>query len=158
MTTQLIDHTEGMRRAIALTARVPELPFGAVIVDPSAGTILAEGWNQSSVNPTLHGEIAVINAWSATAWTGDPADLILYTTAEPCPMCQAAILWAGIGTVVYGTSIAFLQQHGWHQIDIRAAEVIARTPFRSCTLIGGVLEAECNQLFETAMRRKDEAS
>jgi tRNA(adenine34) deaminase len=38
--------------------------------------------------------------------------LVLYTTAESCPMCQAAILWSGIGTVVFGSSIRFLQQQG----------------------------------------------
>ena len=35
----------------------------------------------------------------------DPSQLVLYTTAEPCPMCQGAISWSGIGTVVSGTSI-----------------------------------------------------
>lgn len=40
-----------------------------------------------------------------------PAGLseVRYTTAEPCPMCQAAILWSGIGTVVLGSSIRSLQ-------------------------------------------------
>jgi tRNA(Arg) A34 adenosine deaminase TadA len=28
-------------------------------------------------------------------------------------MCLAAILWSGIGTVVFGSSIRFLQQQGW---------------------------------------------
>ena len=34
-------------------------------------------------------------------------------------MCMAAILWSGIGTVVFGSSIRFLQQQGWKQIDSR---------------------------------------
>jgi tRNA(adenine34) deaminase len=65
-------------------------------------------------------------------------------------MCQGAIAWCGIGTVVFGTSIAYLERLGWWQIDIPAAEMVARTPFRSCRLIGGVLEAECNALFAAA--------
>ena len=69
-------------------------------------------------------------------------------------MCQAAILWSGIETVVYGTSIRFLQSQGWRQIDILADEVVRRGPFWQCTLIGGVLEEECNALFEAASRRK----
>ena len=73
--------------------------------------------------------------------------LTLYTTAEPCPMCMAAILWAGIPRVVFGTSIRQLQRLGWHQIDITSEEVVRRTPFRSCTLVGGVLAAECDALF-----------
>jgi len=78
----------------------------------------------------------------------------LYTTAEPCPMCQGAVLWSGIGTVVYGTSIRFLQSQGWRQIDILAEEVVRRSPSWECTVIGGVLEQECNALFEAASRRK----
>jgi tRNA(Arg) A34 adenosine deaminase TadA len=42
---------------------------------------------------------------------------------------QSAIGWAGITRVVYGTSIPTLTSFGWHQIQIRAAEVAAQTPF-----------------------------
>jgi tRNA(adenine34) deaminase len=77
-------------------------------------------------------------------WTG----LTLYSTAEPCPTCQSAILWAGISRVVFGTSIRTLQRLGWWQIDIPAEEVMQRTPFRQCELAAGVLEAECDALFQ----------
>jgi tRNA(adenine34) deaminase len=53
--------------------------------------------------------------------------LDLYTTAEPCAMCQSAVEWAGIPIVYYGTSIPYLRKLGWHQIDIRAEEVVRRT-------------------------------
>jgi tRNA(Arg) A34 adenosine deaminase TadA len=62
---------------------------------------------------------------------------------------MAAILWSGIGAVVFGSSIRFLQQQGWRQIDILADEVVRRSPAWVCTIIGGVLEAECNALFES---------
>jgi len=65
-------------------------------------------------------------------------------------MCQSAVLWAGIGAVVFGSSIPFLIKLGWWQINIRAEEVIKRTPFRHCTLIGGILEQECNAMFLAA--------
>ena len=58
------------------------------------------------------------------AWLAAGLALTLYTSADPCPMCQAAIAWAGIGTVVHGSSIPFLAAHGWWQIDIRAEELI----------------------------------
>jgi len=78
---------------------------------------------------------------------------VLYTTAEPCPMCIGAILWSGIGTVVFGTSIRFLQRRGWRQIDIRAGEVVRRSPW-TCEIAGGVLERECNALFLAARRTR----
>lgn len=149
-----LDHELYMRRAIELAANVPDVPFGAVIVDRRSGQIVAEGWNKSSANPTWHGEIDAINRLAELQPEFDGNQLVLYTTAEPCPMCQGAILWSGIGMVVYGTSIRFLQSRGWRQIDILAEEVVRRSPSWGCTLIGGVLEEECNALFEAASKTR----
>ena len=145
---QLRRHEDYMHRAIELGMRVRQLPFGAVIVEGHTGEIVAEGWNRSAENPLWHGEIDSINSLVHTRPGFDGGNLLLYTTAEPCPMCQTAILWAGIGTVIFGSSIGFLQSRGWWQIDIPAEEIIRRTPFRHCKLIGGILEAECNALFQ----------
>lgn len=143
----MIDHEHYMRRAIELAAKVPDLPFAAVIVDSDSGAILAEGWNKTSIHPTWHGEIHAINELASSGSTFNSKVLALYTTAEPCPVCQGAILWSGIQSVVYGTSIRSLQRRGWRQIDIAAAEVIRRSPTWNCTLIGGVLGQECDALF-----------
>ena len=35
-------------------------------------------------------------------WDLGPANLVLYTTSEPCIMCTGGILWSGIKKVVYG--------------------------------------------------------
>ena len=148
-------HERFIRRAIKLAANVPDLPFGAVIVDRESGEIIAEGWNKSSVNPTWHGEIDAINRLAELRPEFKGSRLSLYSTAEPCPMCQSAILWSGIETVVYGTSIRSLQRLGWRQIDILAEEVIRRSPAWHCTLLGGVLEQDCDALFERASSRKD---
>lgn len=142
-----LDHEFFMRRAIELALNVPNVPFGALIVNRDTNEILAEGWNKTSNNPTWHGEIDVINQLVLRQESLDASKLVLYTTAEPCPMCMSAILWAGIGMVVFGTSIRFLQNNGWHQIDIHADEVVRRSPHWSCELLGGVLEKDCNALF-----------
>ena len=149
-----IQHERFMRRAIELAANNSALPFGAVIADLQSGEIMAEGWNKSSANPTWHGEIDAINRLVELKHEIDGKKLVLYTTAEPCPMCQSAILWTGIETVVFGTSIRSLQRVGWRQIDILADEVVRRSPVWKCTLIGGVLEEECDALFEWAISQR----
>ena len=101
------------------------------------------------MSPTFHGEIDTINRLAERDPKVDWTSLVLYTTAEPCPMCQSAVEWAGIPLVVYGSSIPFLKSLGWWQIDIRAEEVVRRTPFRRSAVLGGVLEEECNALFKT---------
>jgi tRNA(adenine34) deaminase len=147
-----MNHEEYMRRAIALALEIPQFPFGAIIVKRATGEIVAEGFNQSALNPTFHGEMVAINRCAELHHPADWSEFDLYTTAEPCPMCQSAIEWAGIACVYYGTSIPYLQKQKWSQIDIRASEVIAKTPFRNSTIVGGILEAECNALFDNAPR------
>jgi tRNA(Arg) A34 adenosine deaminase TadA len=146
-------HEDFMRLAIAAARRSPRAPFGALLVDVSTGEVVAEGVNRSRENPTWHGEIGVINRCASDrpgiAWSG----LRLYTTAEPCCMCQGAILWAGIPEVVFGTSIRTLVRLGWRQIDIAAEEVVRRSDVSGCRITGGVLETECDALFEAAARR-----
>jgi tRNA(adenine34) deaminase len=144
---------EYMKRAIRLAGNVPKYPFAAVLVDQK-GTVVAEGWNRSVHNPTWHGEMDAINK-CATSHPGlDWTTLTLYTTAEPCAMCQGAVAWAGISRVVFGSSIPFLKRLDWWAIDIRAAEVSRLAAFRKCTVVGGVLEEECNKLFRTALTVK----
>lgn len=136
-----------MQRAIALTTKTPELPFGAVIVRRECGDTVGEGWNRSMIYPIWHGEIDALNSLFRSGHQIAGNELVLYTTAEPCPMCMSAILWSGIQMVVSGTSIRFLQKHGWRQIDLLAEELVSRSPAWKCTIIGGVLEDECNALF-----------
>jgi tRNA(adenine34) deaminase len=140
-------HEDYMRKAIAQALKAPEFRFGAIIVKRETGEIVAEGFNQSSLNPTFHGEMVAINNCAELHRPADWSFFDLYTTAEPCPMCQSAIEWTGINNVYYGTSIPYLQQHNWWQINIRAEEVIAKTTFRNTRIIGGVLESECNALY-----------
>ncbi|MBY0373063.1 MAG: nucleoside deaminase [Bryobacteraceae bacterium] len=143
-----------MRRAIELAANAPDFPFAAVLVDRRTDRIVAEGWNRSTLDPTFHGEMDVIHECARRHPKIEWAQLALYTTAEPCPMCQGAVAWTGISLVAYGTSIPYLKKLNWWQIDIRAEEVRRRTPFRQCTLVAGVLEKECNALFDAAVRRQ----
>jgi tRNA(Arg) A34 adenosine deaminase TadA len=77
-------------------------PFGAVIV--KEGNIVGRGHNcvLKETDPTLHGEVMAIKDACRNLNTLDLSDCVLYTTAEPCPMCLGAILWANIKTVYYG--------------------------------------------------------
>lgn len=77
-------------------------PFGTVIV--KNGEIVGRGHNRVVVNqdPTCHGEMEAIRDACKNLGTFDLSGCELYTTAEPCPMCLGATLWANIGTVYYG--------------------------------------------------------
>jgi len=147
------DDERHMKNAIRLAGNMPKYPFGAVLVDQK-GVVVAEGWNRSAHNPTWHGEMDAINKCAASHPQIDWTKLTLYTTAEPCAMCQGAVAWAGISRVVFGSSIPFLKSLDWWAIDIRAEELSRLAAFRQCTVVGGVLEEDCNKLFRTALTIK----
>jgi tRNA(adenine34) deaminase len=127
----------------------PQFPFAAMIVETKSGKEVCRGINNSASNPTLHGEIAAINN-CVNSHSRDElnwSNLTLITTAEPCPMCQGAIIWAGVERVVYGTSIQNLIDKGWRQIEINSEEVCSRSNFNKPKIIGGVLANKTDPLF-----------
>ena len=83
MSTAAPDHELFMKQAISLAAENPDAPFAALLVNRKSGDIVATGINQSSTNPTLHGEIAAIHDFAQRSGEGWN-ELTLYSTAEPC--------------------------------------------------------------------------
>ena len=150
--TPLSVHEEAMRLAIAEARANPVYPFGAVIVRIADRQVLAKGANNSGANPTFHGEIVALNDYVARHGNRGWGEAVLYTTGEPCPMCISAMVWAGIGGVVYGTTIAKLAQYGINQILIPSATVSGASSFYHGFILGRVLEAETDALFRDRKR------
>lgn len=77
-------------------------PFGAVVVKD--GVVVAKAHNRvvADNDPTAHAEVEAIRKAGKMLGRFDLSDCELYTTCEPCPMCYAAIQWAGIKKVYYG--------------------------------------------------------
>jgi tRNA(adenine34) deaminase len=142
-----------MQEAIRIARTNPLAPFGCILFDGSQQKIVATGKNQSQINPLLHGEIAAIDAY-AKLREKDWSKISLFTTAEPCCMCQGAILWSGIGRLVFGTSIDTLSRQGWSQIDIPCSEIARRSWRPDLKIRSGVQEAECDALFANAIQQR----
>lgn len=143
-------HGRYMDHAIGLCRSHPTRPFAAILVDRGRNEIVAEGHNRTDINPILHAEIDAINQFAIRAESEGWADLSLYSTAEPCPMCQAAIAFAGIGAVYFGVAIPWLAASGWRQIDISARSVVDAAPWCRTEITGGVREDACRALFVAA--------
>jgi len=79
-------------------------PFAAVIV--LDGEVIAEGANSvtSTNDPTAHGEVNAIRNACQALGTFSLAGCEIYTSCEPCPMCLAAIYWARLGAIYYGSN------------------------------------------------------
>lgn len=80
-----------------------EVPVGAVIV--CNGRVIARAHNLTETlnDVTAHAEMQAITM--ATNYLGGKYldKCSIYVTVEPCPMCAAALAWAQIRELIYGT-------------------------------------------------------
>ncbi len=135
-----------MKLALAEAAKA-DLPFGAIIV--SNGKVLATGRNLGATerDPTAHGEMVAIRNFLRTHSPEELRGTTLYTSGEPCVMCIGAILWSGIGRVVFAASVAQLATK-LDQIMITSQAVADAASFSHLKIAGGVLADEALALFD----------
>ena len=97
-----------LRTAIALAASARQHgnhPFGALLADAVGNILLtAENSVNTALDATGHAELNLVRLASAQFSPEVLADVTLYTSTEPCPMCSGAIFWSGIRRVVYALS------------------------------------------------------
>ena len=138
-------HEHYMAMAIDLVSN-DSGPFGAVIVERERDEVVCSGKVEYRENPIFHGEIVAINNCAKHRPKVRWENLTLYTTAEPCPMCQSAVLWTGISQVVYGTSIQDMIRMGINQIRLESPTVAAAAPFYDGSIVGGVLNERTDEI------------
>ena len=88
-------------------------PFGCVIVKNDE--VVGRGHNQVILNndPTCHGEMMAIRDACKKLGTFDLSGYDLYTTSQPCPMCNGAIQWSNIENVYSGCNIQDAENIGF---------------------------------------------
>jgi len=131
-----------MKRAIEIALQA-NTAFAAVLIDEE-GRILEEAVNTTNTDGSIaHAEINLIIKAEKTESIKRGTTLV--TTCEPCPMCIGAIIWSGIDSVVFGTSIVTASEF-LPQIMV-SAESIAKKSFRQLSLQGPFMETETVELF-----------
>lgn len=77
-------------------------PFGAIIVKDDK--VIATGVNNMLANfdPSSHAELEAIRQATTSLQTFDLAGYKIYASAQPCPMCLAAIGMTNISEIIYG--------------------------------------------------------
>jgi len=140
-----------MAEIVAFTARTLEtespVPFGALIVNTTTGETLMRAVNavRKENDPSSHAEVRTVRKATRTLKNPSLKGYTMYTTCEPCPMCMANALWAGLDRVVFGATIKDASRH-CKQIYVPAREVLRRSDM-SCIVDGPILRAECYKLF-----------
>jgi len=80
-----------------------EIPVGACLVKDGELIILEHNRTRELRNPLAHAEKLILDTMLAR---GEKYfyDYTLYITLEPCLMCAGMLIWARMGTVVYGAA------------------------------------------------------
>ncbi|MDE0285983.1 MAG: nucleoside deaminase [Gammaproteobacteria bacterium] len=126
--------------------------FGGLLVDADGEPVLAA---QNSVvtdkDVIAHAEINMVRAASGKFQPEQLKTFTLYVSAEPCPMCAGAIVWANIRRVVFGLGMEGIYElfdAGPDDPTLRmhAARVFAEAPW-PMEVIGPMLEDEAQAVF-----------
>ena len=88
-------------------------PFGCAIVKDDQ--IISTGHNSVliSKDPTAHAEVNAIREACQKLGTHDLEGCSIYTSAEPCPMCLSAIIWANIKDVYFANTKETVDEIGF---------------------------------------------
>ena len=136
--------------AASAAADAGEVPVGAVIIDPTDGTVVAKSGNATRrmQDPTAHAEILAIRA--AAAQRGERlTGLDLYVTLEPCAMCAGAISAARIRTLFYGA-----EDPKSGGVDHGARVFAHPTCHHRPAVFGGIREHECAALIRMFFKQR----
>jgi tRNA(Arg) A34 adenosine deaminase TadA len=140
-----------MRALQAFAARTlatpSPVPFAAEIIHTTTDARLARALNAVAKrnDPSLHAELRTVGIACRKLGKFSLSGYTLYTTCEPCPMCMANALWAGLDRVVFGVTITDAARFV-RQIHIPATEVAARSDM-SCIVTGPIERDLCLTLF-----------
>lgn len=88
-------------------------PFGAAIVKDGEVIAVSSNTVLRDCDLTAHAEVNVIRKASKRLGAYDLNGCVLYATGYPCPMCLAAIMWANIKKVYYGTELREAESIGF---------------------------------------------
>src|ERR1700746_3095773 len=78
------------------------VPYGALIVETDSGKRLVRATNAVVVenDPSSHAELRAVRMACKKLKCVSLAGYTMYSTFEPCAMCMANALWAGLDRVV----------------------------------------------------------
>ena len=122
-------------------------PFGAVIV--RGGEVLAKGHNEvlKTNDPTRHAEVCAIIRASKKIGSPHFKGAEIFSTTEPCVMCFAAINWAQIKRITFGTTVGDVARRGFNELTIgnRRLKTLGKSQVE---LVSGFMREDCQELLE----------
>src|SRR3954468_8307240 len=123
-----------------------EYPFGAVLVHEGTVLVRAENGEHRKADVTAHAEMMAISEACWKLGRRNLSDCTIYSSAEPCPMCSAAIFKSKFQGVAFGLFRDGLP-HLFRRRKIRIAQLAEDWDYLP-EVVGGILREEAVKAFE----------
>ena len=123
-------HEAHMREALKLAreavARGDE-PFGSVLVRDD--TIIMRESNHEITTSDIrrHPELHLAYRACRTYDSDERAEMVMYSSTEPCPMCAGGMMTAGFGSTIYSVGSDEIAEFTGNESHIRSADVLDGT-------------------------------
>jgi tRNA(Arg) A34 adenosine deaminase TadA len=121
------DHASHMQVALDLAreaaARGDE-PFGSVLVRDDDVVMRESNRINTEADIRRHPELHLAYRACREYDPAARAEMVMYTSTEPCPMCAGGMIRAGFGRVVYSVSGAEVVEFTGREPTVRSAEVL----------------------------------
>jgi tRNA(Arg) A34 adenosine deaminase TadA len=149
-----------LRQALAVAQRAFEqgnLPFGCILVD-AGGRVIEEGENTTITtgDSIAHSELNLVHKLAGKHDWSYLNQCTLYASAEPCPMCSAAVFWSGIGRIVYALSKeryhAMARTADPNHVFNISSKTLLEYAGRKVTVSGPLMEEEASAMYQHWMR------
>lgn len=145
------DHEQLMKLALqeAIKGRDEGDPgYGAVLVEE--GEVIAHGraMMTTTSDVTAHAETMALRTASIATGRAEFANCTLYTTSDPCPMCLAAMLVSGVGTLVIGANRAPSDRRWGDYTPEKLIDLASHAD--RLKVVRGVLSSECEEVRDRA--------
>ncbi len=122
-------------------------PFGACIVH--RGEVVARGHNEvlKTNDPTRHAEVCAITRAGRKLGTPHFKGCDIYSTTEPCVMCFAAINWAQIRRIYFGTTVRDVKRLGFNELIVsnRRLHTLGKSRVE---IVAGFMREDCQKLLD----------
>ena len=124
-------------------------PFGAIVI--KQGKIVGSSGNKVFLNcdPTAHAEVMAIRDACKNLKSTDLSGCEIYSSAEPCPLCTAAIYWCKIEAVYYSNTEEEAMEHGFVDKEILAE--LRKSKEKRSLLFKKIKNSQAIQVFRRAL-------
>jgi tRNA(Arg) A34 adenosine deaminase TadA len=94
-------------------------PFGATLVRGDEVVVAVGNRQMGEQDPSQHAEMVAVRDACKILGTMDLSDCTMYATCEPCPMCVAVMIWAGIKDCYFSATRTDAEKYGFGDMHLR---------------------------------------